>query len=44
MFNWGRYLLRAVIAVILLDVVLYHSAGLMRLLERVLPLPLTSRR
>lgn len=39
MFNWGRYLLRAVIAVILLGVVLYHPAGLMRFLERLLSAP-----
>lgn len=39
MFNWGRYPLRAVIAVILLGVVLYHRAGLMRLLERALSTP-----
>ena len=39
MFNWVCYLRRAVVAVILLGVVLYHSAGLMRLLERVLSAP-----
>lgn len=39
MFNWVCYLRRAVIAVILLGVVLYHSAGLMRLLERALSAP-----
>lgn len=33
------YLRRAVVAVILLGVVLYHSAGLMRLLERALSAP-----
>lgn len=39
MFNWVCYLRRAVVAVILLGVVLYHSAGLMRLLERALSAP-----
>ena len=39
MFNWGRYLRRAIVAVILLGVVLYHPAGLMRLLERALSAP-----
>ena len=39
MFNWVCYLRRAVVAVILLGVVLYHPAGLMRLLERVLSAP-----
>lgn len=36
MFNWVCYLRRAIVAVILLGVVLYHFAGLMRLLERAL--------
>lgn len=39
MFNWVCYLRRAVVAVILLGVVLYHPAGLMRLLERALSAP-----
>ena len=39
MFNWVCYLRRAVVAVILLGVLLYHSAGLMRLLERALSAP-----
>ena len=39
MINWVCYLRRAVVAVILLGVVLYHSAGLMRLLERALSAP-----
>ena len=39
MFNWGRYLRREIVAVILLGVVLYHPAGLMRLLERALSAP-----
>ena len=39
MCNRMYYLRRAVVAVILLGVVLYHSAGLMRLLERALSAP-----
>lgn len=39
MRNRTSYLRRAVVAVILLGVVLYHSAGLMRLLERALSAP-----
>lgn len=39
MRNRMYYLRRAVVAVILLGVVLYHSAGLMRLLERALSAP-----
>lgn len=39
MFNWVRYLRRGIVAVILLGVVLYHPAGLMRLLERALSAP-----
>lgn len=39
MFNWGCYLRRAIVAFILLGVVLYHSTGLMRLLERALSAP-----
>ncbi|OLO86354.1 hypothetical protein BKH13_00440 [Actinomyces naeslundii] len=34
-----KYLCRAIVAVILLGVVLYHSAGLMRILERALSAP-----
>ena len=36
MFNWVCHLRREIVAVILLGVVLYHPAGLMRLLERAL--------
>lgn len=39
MRNRTSYLRRAVVAVILLGVLLYHSAGLMRLLERALSAP-----